>query len=280
MSTVTALIDASPYGRSVVDHAAWAAGRLGATVDLLHVAPAPAAPAAPAPAKARGGALLKELTEFDASAEEALRARAEALLEDAGTRLELKGVDRPRLSLRYGALLDALQAAEAEAELLVIGKSGERAGAGDGAIGANLERVARAATRPVLVAARAFHRIRRATLAFDGGPAARRALAYLCASPLLRETGMTVLSAAEGGAAEAEAALDGAAAALRRADYAVTTRLVEGDARSALGEHVARDAPDLVVMGAYGHSRFRSLLIGSVTSQTLRSCRTAVLLFR
>src|SRR3546814_7364863 len=34
---IVACIDASQYATSVVDHAAWAAGRLGATVEVLHV---------------------------------------------------------------------------------------------------------------------------------------------------------------------------------------------------------------------------------------------------
>ena len=37
MSKILACIDASPYGASVCDHAAWAASLLDAEVDLLHV---------------------------------------------------------------------------------------------------------------------------------------------------------------------------------------------------------------------------------------------------
>ena len=37
---------------------------------------------------------------------------------------------------------------------------------------------------------------------------------------------------------------------------------------------------DLVVMGAYGHSRIRNLIIGSTTSEMIRSCLVPVMLFR
>jgi nucleotide-binding universal stress UspA family protein len=33
-------------------------------------------------------------------------------------------------------------------------------------------------------------------------------------------------------------------------------------------------------MGAYGHSRIRNLMIGSTTTQMIRSCLVSVLLFR
>jgi nucleotide-binding universal stress UspA family protein len=36
----------------------------------------------------------------------------------------------------------------------------------------------------------------------------------------------------------------------------------------------------MVVMGAYGHSRIRSFVIGSTTSEMLRSCKAPVLLMR
>ena len=39
-------------------------------------------------------------------------------------------------------------------------------------------------------------------------------------------------------------------------------------------------AIDLIVMGAYGHSRIRSLILGSTTTQVLRTCQVPVLLLR
>jgi len=37
---------------------------------------------------------------------------------------------------------------------------------------------------------------------------------------------------------------------------------------------------DLLVMGAYGHSRIRSLIIGSTTTAMIRSCKVSVVLIR
>jgi nucleotide-binding universal stress UspA family protein len=36
----------------------------------------------------------------------------------------------------------------------------------------------------------------------------------------------------------------------------------------------------MLVMGAYGHSRVRSLIIGSTTTEMVRSARVPLLLFR
>ena len=43
---------------------------------------------------------------------------------------------------------------------------------------------------------------------------------------------------------------------------------------------VERTGIDLLVMGAYGHSRVRSLIIGSTTTEMIRACKIPVLLFR
>jgi len=43
---------------------------------------------------------------------------------------------------------------------------------------------------------------------------------------------------------------------------------------------VAGNAINLLVMGAYGHSRIRYLIIGSTTTEMIRTCKIPVLLFR
>ncbi|MEC7190861.1 MAG: universal stress protein, partial [Pseudomonadota bacterium] len=47
-----------------------------------------------------------------------------------------------------------------------------------------------------------------------------------------------------------------------------------------ISDHVEQYNIDLLVMGAYGHSRIRNLMIGSTTTQMIRSCLVPVLLFR
>ncbi|MNR67562.1 Universal stress protein family protein [compost metagenome] len=42
----------------------------------------------------------------------------------------------------------------------------------------------------------------------------------------------------------------------------------------------AEHAIDLLVMGAYGHSRMRQYLVGSTTSHLLRDCPSALLILR
>ena len=67
---------------------------------------------------------------------------------------------------------------------------------------------------------------------------------------------------------------------LAEAGHDTSSHLVEGQAESVLGTYVTESGADMVVMGAYGHSRIRSLIIGSTTTEMIRSCKVPVLLFR
>ena len=57
-------------------------------------------------------------------------------------------------------------------------------------------------------------------------------------------------------------------------------KIVEGAADTALGELVEAEGHDLLVMGAYGHSRIRSMIIGSTTTQMIRTCKVPVVLMK
>ncbi len=74
--------------------------------------------------------------------------------------------------------------------------------------------------------------------------------------------------------------IEGAAALLREAGYNVEAQIAQGQADTVITNKVASDNIDLLVMGAYGHSRIRNLIIGSTTTQMIRSCKVPVLLFR
>ena len=276
MPRVLACTDGSIYATSVYDHAAWAAERLGgASVQVLHVLDRAAA-ATPADRSGTIGfdaseELLRELAEVDAE-------RARALLAEAERRLRAAGVAEVALAQRHGSVVEAVVEFEAGADLVVIGKRGEAADFAVGHLGANLERVVRASARPVLVASRGFRPIGRVLIAYDGGPAASKAIDYAARRTVLKELDCHVVTVAPQGGGSG--ALDGPAEALRRGGLEVTAEVLRGEPEQATAAYVAAAGIDLLVMGAYGHSRVRALLIGSTTTALLRACRIPVLVFR
>jgi nucleotide-binding universal stress UspA family protein len=283
MTGILACLDPSLYGASVCEHTAWAARQLGdPPVQLLHVLQREA----PAPSSDRSGRLgvdssdelLRELAELDATRARLAQKQGRALLEDAAARLRAAGVSQVSQVQRHGMLVDAVIELEREAALVILGKRGMAADMEAGHLGANLERVVRASTRPVLVANRAFQPITRYVLAFDGGPAALRAVDYVGRAPLVAGLECHLVSVVAPGASSRT--LDQAADMVRRQGVTVQASLLHGEPEEAIAAYAAAAEAQLLVMGAYGHSRIRNLLVGSTTTALLRACRIPVLVFR
>lgn len=280
MSKILVCTDGSLYSPSVYHHAAWAAARLAAPIHVLHAIEREEVPATHDLSGSIGFSandeLLEELTRLDAAHARVARLRGKAILEDAAKAL---GGAQVTTTQRHGALVDAVIDFEKDAHLIILGKRGEHADFAKGHLGSNLERVVRSAKIPVLVAAREFRPVKRFTLAFDGGESALKAVHYIATSPLIKGAECHMISVGKPDS-ELSRALEGAATALRGAGYTVSADLLSGDAEEVISAKVKDSSSDLLVMGAYGHSRVRRLILGSTTTSLIRTCHVPVLLFR
>ena len=283
MPLVLACVDGSAYTASVADLAGWAARRLGAGVEVLEVLGRREARqrrdkddydlGAPVAAVAR------ELAAVEAERARLLRKQAQLVLEEARFRIEAAGVSDVRILLREGDLIDTVAERENEADMVVIGKRGEAADFARGHLGLNLERIVRGCRKPILIAARGMRPVERLLIAFDGRPSAEKAVESVATSPLFEGVDCTLLTVGP----DTDAArwrLETAANRLRAGGRRVSARIEPGEPEHAVAAAVARDNVDLLAMGAYSHSRLRSLVIGSTTSAVIRACKTQVLLFR
>lgn len=284
MSGLIALIDGSIYSQSVCDHAAWAATRTGAAVEVLHVLGRRDITSEPVNLSGSIGlgarsALLEELTELDAQRAKLAQKRGRIILDEAKARLHEDGVETVTTRLRHGDLVDTVMEFGADADMIVVGKRGEAADFAKLHLGSNLERVVRSTHRPVLVAARAFKPVKRFLIAFDGGTSAMKAVDHVARSHLFAGLECRLLTVGTD-TPEARKRLDDAATLLRAASYDVTADIEPGQPDAVIARRVESDAIDLLVMGAYGHSRIRSLIIGSTTTEMIRSCMIPVALFR
>ena len=176
---------------------------------------------------------------------------------------------------RHGGIVETIIEREADADLVVMGKRGASSDFAKGHLGSKVERVVRGSAKPVLVASREFRPIKRALIAYDGGESAKRAVRYLASAPVADGIAADIVMV---GADDAKhrRALSEAAELLPQAE----TVLLAGSVDEVLVAEVEARGADLLVMGAYGHSALRRLIVGSTTTAMVRSCRVPVLLFR
>jgi len=123
-------------------------------------------------------------------------------------------------------------------------------------------------------------KVDRVILSWDGSRAAARAAAD--AMPFLTRAKKVEVVTIAGEAPKSEEIEDADIAQhLARHDVNVeVNRLVsrEGDVANTLLSHAADSAADFIVMGAYGHSRFREFVLGGATRGMLASMTVPVLL--
>lgn len=280
---IVALVDGSIYSASVCEHAAWISQRTDAPVELLHILGRRDTPEkrdlSGAITLGARTALLEELAELDAQRAKLISHRGRAILEDARAILDKAGVTEITTRLRQGDVIETVSEVEKDARVIMVGKRGEAADFAKGHLGSNLERIIRASTKPVFVASRAFKPISKVLVAYDGGASAMKAVDHISRSPLFQ--GLQVHVVTVGTATnDVKKGLEDAKAQLKAAGLQAETSVMPGQPETALGKLVDEAGFDMLVMGAYGHSRIRTLIIGSTTTAMIRSCKVPVVLLR
>ncbi len=281
---VLACVDQSPYADHVADHAAWAALRLGAPLEFLHVIDrhpevAQAVDHSGAIGVDAQEQLLETLTEVDAARSRDAREAGRLFLRRLRERAQLAGVTQADVRQRLGDLQDTLAEQEASVRLFVLGRRGASAHATQRDLGRNVERVVRALHRPVLTVTDDFRAPERVLLAFDGGAVTRRGVVMLAESPLFRGLSIHLLMSGRPGR-DAARQLQWAEQTLQAAGLQADSALVPGDAETVIARTVLERDIDLLVMGAFAHAPWRRWLFGSRTLDLLRAARIPVLLLR
>jgi nucleotide-binding universal stress UspA family protein len=284
MRHILTCTDGSPYARSVYELTAWAAQRLDAAVHVLHMLDPHRERAETVDLSGNigvdtGQALLHELVDLEEKQNRLAREQGKLVLAEAERQLAAAGVSRVTVEQRHGELVETVKRLEENADLLILGKRGQDAGFASDHLGSNLERVIRASIRPVFVASREFPPVNSFLLAYDGGQSTTKALEFLAAQPLLRGLHCHLLRTGKIDTA-AEQGAHTAAAKLRVGGYEVTVELTAGEPEKVIADSVVRQKIGVVLMGAYGHSRIRQLVVGSTTTAILRTCHVPVLMFR
>lgn len=283
MSNVVACIDGSRSATAVCDYAAWASLRLDAPLMLFHVLDQMRYPTEPDLAGSIGlGSrehLLEELAELDQKRSRIALDQGRHMLEAAAVRVREDGVETIQQRQRHGDLAESLLDVEPEIRLLVMGLHGESSSDRDIHIGSQLETVIRTLHRPILLVPDAFSPPRNAMLAFDGSDTVKRGVDLLSNSPIFRDFPLHLVMAGT----ESDdnwAQLREAGQKLTAAGCEVHLAIRAGDVEKTLHAYQEEQGIDLLVMGAYGHSRIRQFLVGSTTTNMLKTSRSPLVILR
>ncbi len=281
---VLACVDQSKYAESVADYATWAAQRMQAPMELLHVIDRhPQLEAV----KDHSGAigldaqenLLKQLSDKDEMRNRAARETGRVFLNGLRERSMAAGARAVDVRQRHGELETTLPELQGDVRLFVLGRRGASAQGTQRDLGRNLEWVVRSVNKPVLAVPDGFREPGRVLYAFDGSSVTRQGIQMIAGSPLLKGLPIHLLMAGKP-QAQGPKQIAQARHTLEAAGFQVSMEIALGNPGAVVAEAVTAQQFDLLVMGAYSHSPWRSMFVGSKTTDLLRSARVPTLLLR
>lgn len=167
-------------------------------------------------------------------------------------------------------------------DLIILGKRGENADSAAEHLGSTMERVVRASKSPCLVTPRNFQPIQRIAIAYDGGTSSQKAIDFLKNhEEIFHNKEIHLISVHED---HDEAAslqrLEDAEAQFKNTKFKILAKNIKGIAENTISDYIEDHQIDLLMMGAYGHSRIRYLVVGSTTTDLMRRCKSCIMLFR
>jgi nucleotide-binding universal stress UspA family protein len=279
IKSILVATDGSPYGDTAVDYGLHLAGKMKARMAGLHVLDS----------RVLEGPLMADLSGWLGASPFAdqlsqfrslLESKGEAIGANIAAKAEAAGMP-VECMVQMGHPARTILETEAMAEMLVLGRHGEHADYAGDAPGSVVEAVMRRTTKPVLVTPASFKAIGKVLVGFDGSSLSSRALhegielAQALGAPLV------VLAVAEHHDLESAREYTQMAMRLVRAHEAVAAPLIaEGRAGPMLLEKAEELGCDLIVTGAFGHTRMREMVIGSTTTYLMVCSNKPVLFVR
>jgi nucleotide-binding universal stress UspA family protein len=287
MNKVYACIDGWSNTPAVIDAAVWCAGHLGSPVEFLHVLERHFDPGSFTDLSGAIGldaqdSLLQELGRLDEKRSALAQQAGRLLLANARLRATVAGAADVVGRLRRGEWADSVQAIQAGARLVVFGMHQPGAESSIRHVDARVERVVRAVKCPLLIVpGRTFVTPERIVLAFDGSAASWQIVQSMIRTPELAQLPVIlVMAMVEEDDDEAHRQREEAGGQLAAAGFRVETRFDPGAPEDVLPPFVNAHGRTLLIMGAYGHSRLRHLVVGSTTTALLRLSEVPVLVLR
>lgn len=283
MKKIIACLDGSPHAVHVLQLALWVQQKTNFDVVALHVISPHAERANHANTSGAIGLgaksdLLEKLAEMDAQKSKIEAAKGQVMLDHATAFFADYDITIEQLH-RRGTLVDTLNDVADANDIVIIGKRGENANGASEHLGSNLERVVRATKCPIMIATQHDKEIKRFLIAYDGDKNITKAVDYLAHNTLPVNATCHLLNITKPG--ETQVDLDTPAAKLREAGYDVETIALQSDKpATAVTDYCNNHEMDMLVTGAYGHSKLRNMILGSTTSALIHNSKAPILLFR
>ena len=271
--------DGSPFGDTACDFAIYLSKQLETRLSGLHVLDS----------RMLEGPLMSDISGWVGAQpfgdqlqqfRNLMQEKGEAIINAFNKKCEENSIE-PNSWLKMGHPIRIILEEENKTELLVIGQKGEHAEWGGELMGSTVERLVRQSFKPCLVTPENFSEINKILVAYDGSGHSSRALQEAAELASAMSIPISVLSVAEDKDMDEANKLSREGMELAQSHECKATHMVgKGLADEIILEMAAEHDYGLIVMGAYGHTRIREMILGSTTTQVVANANTPVMLVR
>ena len=269
--------DGSAQSKVALEYGLYLADKFGAQIIGLHVVDA----------RALEGPLLSDIAgalgftpyqNYLPKFQKVLEDRGDVILDGIRSACEERSVLH-RVK-RLSGLVPGIIAEEAKkVDLVIIAQRGEHERWSSGLLGSTTESVVRRSPRPVLVTPGTFREIGNVLVAYDGSFESNQALKTTCEIFAYSETRLkSVVITSD--AKRCEALTEEIEAFVSPYQLDVEIECLQGEAAKEILRYADENRIDLIVMGAFGHSRIHDLILGGTTAYIIRNATLPVLLNR
>jgi nucleotide-binding universal stress UspA family protein len=161
----------------------------------------------------------------------------------------------------------------------VIAQRGEHEKWSTGLLGSTTESVVRKSPDPVLVTPNSFNTFKNVVIAYDGGTEAYRALKTACEFLIGFSTSIKVVFVTDNDNRSMKLTEEVREFTAPFNLNLQTVRL-QGDPGKEILHYAENSNADLIIMGAFGHSRLHDIILGGTTAYIMRKSSIPVLLNR
>ncbi len=280
MKRVIACIDSSPCIHALAEAAAWIATQTHRELVLLQILDY--YPASYHLGEISGvsgfesnAMLLKELAELEQKQSELALDYSNNLLNHISEAVHEKFLIQPSTIQEKGDFLEQSFNLLKPDDIVVIGRVGERSAEKNKSIGGNVENFIRGANCTVMTVGENFKPPTRFIFAYDDSPTCKDMLKRVAKSDLLRLLQCHLLYVGD-----YPEILNEPTQFLKNSGMDVVVEYRYGDIADNILDYQAQHQIQLIVLGAFSHSKIRQFFLGSVTTKIFRSATVPLLVLK
>lgn len=283
MNKVITCVDGSAYSGAVCNAGIWAAKKLDKPIMFLHALEKNNAAKVDDLSGAIGlgarSSLLKEMSSLDEKRSKLALEVGKELLTNAYELAQQSGCQNIEKAQRHSDIVEAICDLESDARFVVIGRSGETHDQDFKAIGSHIEQLIRQVHTPILIANKDFTEPKNFMLAYDGRETADKAVKRIIEGGLLHGLTCHLVSVKNSNKHLLEQ-FKRTEALLIESGFEVKSSFLEGNIFNSLMDYKAKNNVEMLVMGAFSHSKIAQAFLGSNTLKMLEKIHLPLVVLR